>query len=157
MYAMQASVFMDFWMKSMRIHQPTATDPELLEAFRQAIELKHRQILMKRPRSAGAYDTPDKESGPESGGINESDAAPIKKLKISEPHSTHIHITTAATERYELYRNPLDTNRQCPRVGATDVSIQVDEGQQDLAEDFKQIFDFSDWCIYPQDWEQELR
>lgn len=45
---MQASAFIDFWMKSMRIHNPVAREEDLLAAFKQSVVQKEQQLSLKR-------------------------------------------------------------------------------------------------------------
>ena len=60
MYTSLASLYFDFWMKTMRFHQPTASEEDLLEsfkeAFKQCIERREHQMRLKRGRS---NETPD--------------------------------------------------------------------------------------------------
>jgi hypothetical protein len=50
-YAMQASAFIDFWIKSMKIHKPEAREEDLLGAFSQSISQKEHQLSLKRGHS----------------------------------------------------------------------------------------------------------
>lgn len=47
-YGMQASAFIDFWIKMVRISTPDAKDEDILSAFKQSIEVKERQLRLKR-------------------------------------------------------------------------------------------------------------
>jgi hypothetical protein len=47
-HAMQASVFIDFWIKSMRIHKPDAKEDDLLAAFRNAVQQKINQLSLRK-------------------------------------------------------------------------------------------------------------
>ena len=48
MFQMQASAFIDFWMKSMRIHNPVAREEDMLAAFKQSVVQKEQQLSLKR-------------------------------------------------------------------------------------------------------------
>ena len=52
MFQMQASAFIDFWMKSMRIHNPVAREEDMLAAFKQSIVQKEQQLRLKRGHRA---------------------------------------------------------------------------------------------------------
>jgi hypothetical protein len=47
-HAMQASAFIDFWIKSMRIHKPDAREGDLLDAFHNAVKQKIHQLSLRR-------------------------------------------------------------------------------------------------------------
>ena len=55
---MQASAFIDFWMKSMRIHNPVAREEDLLAAFKQSIVQKEQQLSLKRGHKAIEEEAP---------------------------------------------------------------------------------------------------
>lgn len=48
MSSKQASYFLDFWLRSMKLHQPGVSDLDHLEAFRNCLEAKRREVQSKR-------------------------------------------------------------------------------------------------------------
>jgi hypothetical protein len=46
-FQMQASAFIDFWMKCMRIHNPVAREEDLLAAFKQSFFQKEQELSLK--------------------------------------------------------------------------------------------------------------
>jgi hypothetical protein len=65
MFQIQASAFIDFWMKSMRIHNPVAREEDLLVAFKQSIVQKEQQLSLKRGHKAIEEAAPTQSTTPE--------------------------------------------------------------------------------------------
>jgi hypothetical protein len=124
MYSMQASAHIDFFMKSMRLQTPSVTDDILLEAFKQSLELKERQLFLKRNRSS-TEDSVDGSLGGFSTDANVSDVPAAKKPKISDTQSKHIHFTklsTTPTDHHFPSKNPFDAPRSCPAANVNSSS-----------------------------------
>lgn len=50
-HSIQASLFIEFWIKSMKLQYPATSEEELLDVFKKSIEQKEEQLKLKRGRS----------------------------------------------------------------------------------------------------------
>jgi hypothetical protein len=69
---MQASVFIDFWIKSMRIHKPDAREGELLAAFGKAVEQKCYQLSLRKRNGVEPIEYDDTQGFQDGNGYFES-------------------------------------------------------------------------------------
>jgi hypothetical protein len=90
MYAMQASTFIDFWIKSMKIHQPNACDEESLEALRESIDQRQSQIKLKRMRLEERDKSVETTADTPPGKIRKIDAATSTSVPIVDTMMTEM-------------------------------------------------------------------
>jgi len=129
LYSMQAAAFIEFWLKSMKIHNPAGREDDLLAAFRQAVEQKQNQLALKRRRA---------ESDPIVTSRNADTLPPVKKRSADGDFAA------------EKERNEGSPSTAASTVGDND-SDRCSEGSIDAKEeniDQGRIHFESDWEMH---------
>lgn len=102
MHSIQASIFIEFWMKVMKTHYPGASEEELLDVFKKSIEQKEEQIKLRRGKPMVDEEDDDSTTGEpmrdESVDTPPADTPPLaKKTLFSFASHTQLPLTTCAS------------------------------------------------------------
>jgi hypothetical protein len=104
-HSTQASVFIEFWIKSTKLQYPAASEEELLNVFKKSIEQKEEGLKLKRGKAT--VDEEDSSSSSSStagepmrdGSIDTTpaDTPPLSKKRLSSPSHTQPELLTINT------------------------------------------------------------